>query len=252
MPQGGRLIFGARAVTIDEARARTLTRITPGDYVQLSVSDTGTGIAEEVLEHMFEPFFSTKPRGKGTGLGLSSVYGIVRSHGGTVEVDTQIGQGTTFRVLLPAAVGTVPAAATPASPRRIGVSKRILIVDDEEPIRVVLEQVLRRQGYETMSAMDGVHALQILRGRPGGFDLAIVDLMMPRMRGSALIRELRVLAPAMPIVYSSGFAEDGEGNDDLQGLAELGVRTFLPKPFREEELLEALRKAESVAEKKKV
>lgn len=241
MPQGGRLTLGVRRAIVDELRARASSRLTPGEYVELSVTDTGTGIADEVLEHMFEPFFTTKPRGKGTGLGLSTVYGIVRSHGGAVEVETQLGRGTTFRVLLPPVpVEREAPSGGEKTEAKIGQGRRVLIVDDEQPIRVVLEQVLRRHGFETVTAMDGLQALQLFRLRPESFDAAIVDLMMPRMRGTVLIRELRALSPDLHIIYSSGFT----GGEDLAGevaeLPQLGVTSFLAKPYREEELVQKL------------
>lgn len=248
MPLGGRLVFSARVTQVDATRAAALARIAPGAYVELAVSDTGTGIADEVLEHMFEPFFSTKPRGKGTGLGLSTVYGLVRSHDGAVEVDTALGRGTTFRVLLPAVpadAGAVTAPAAAVAPS--GAGCRVLVVDDEEPIRMVLEQLLRRRGFEVVTAADGVDALQVFRLHPSAYQFAIVDLVMPRMRGTVLIRELRALAPSLKIVCASGYADEKTDGGEGLSLADLGVAVFLPKPFREEDLLQALRTADGAA-----
>ncbi|MBA3850591.1 MAG: hypothetical protein C0502_11460, partial [Opitutus sp.] len=244
MPGGGRLVFGLRDTKVDEARARRIGRIEPGDYVELSVTDTGTGITDDVLERMFEPFFTTKPRGKGTGLGLSTVYGIMRSHGGGIEVQTVLGRGTTFRLLLPVprqVPETAPCAA-PASELR-GAGRLLLLVDDEEPIRVAGEQILRRWGFEVVPAADGVEALQLFQLHPCDFALALVDQMMPRMNGVALIRQLRDLAPALKIISSTGLsAEPGTEQQEAEELARLGVRTRLPKPYTSAELLEALRR----------
>ncbi len=257
MPRGGRLVFSARLTQVDATRAAALSRIAPGAYVELAVTDTGTGIPDEVLEHMFEPFFTTKPRGNGTGLGLSTVYGLVRSHEGTVEVDTALGRGTTFRVLLPAVTVDAAAVAEPSVPVvPSGAGRRVLVVDDEEPIRTVLDQLLRRRGFQVVTAADGVEALQIFRLLPAAYQFAIVDLVMPRMRGAALIQELRALAPNLKIVCSSGYADEkGDGGEALS-LADLGVAVFLPKPFGEEELFKALRVADeasvSVEAEKKV
>ncbi len=256
MPRGGRLSFGVRAVEVDADRARALAPFTAGRYVEITVSDTGTGMTEEVLEHMFEPFFTTKPRGKGTGLGLSTVYGIVRSHGGKVEVDTALGRGTTFRILLPEAVEkSEPRAPVPAGRVLEGGGRRVLIVDDEEPIRVVLTQMLRRHGFDPVPAADGVEALRIFGQRPAAYHAAIVDLMMPRMHGTEVIRELRALLPTLRIVYSSGFAGGDEMTEAMVELAADQANAFLPKPFLEDELLAALREAESAVtavQKKKV
>jgi CheY-like chemotaxis protein len=257
MPQGGRLTLAARGVTIDAERARALAPFTPGRYVELSVADTGTGMTDEVLEHMFEPFFTTKPRGKGTGLGLSTVYGIVRSHGGKVEIDTALGRGTTFRVFLPEVLEkSEPCASAVETRAPEGGGRRVLVVDDEEAICTVVEQSLRRHGFDPVLAGDGVQALQIFRLRPAAYHAAFVDLMMPRMRGTELIRELRALMPEMRIVYSSGFSGGDDMVDEMTELAADEANVFLPKPFTGEELLGALRQAEAAAltprEKKKV
>lgn len=257
MPRGGRLTLGVHGVTVDAERARALAPFAPGRYVEITVSDTGTGMTEEVLEHMFEPFFTTKPRGKGTGLGLSTVYGIVRSHGGKVEVDTALGRGTTFRILLPEVIEKSEPRAPVAAASRVleGGGRRVLVVDDEEPIRVVLTQMLRRHGFDPVPASDGVEALRIFGQRPTAFHAAIVDLMMPRMHGTEVIRELRTLLPALRIVYSSGFAGGDEMTEAMVELAADQANAFLPKPFLEDELLAALREAENAMtapQKKKV
>jgi two-component system cell cycle sensor histidine kinase/response regulator CckA len=244
MPQGGRLVLGVRNVMVDAARAQVVGRIEPGPFVEFSVADTGTGITDEVLEHIFEPFYTTKPRGKGTGLGLSTVYGIVRSHGGGVDVQTQLGRGTTFRVLLPVPPDSAPASAAPAELAGIqGEGRLVLLVDDEEPIRVVGEHVLRRFGFKVVAAADGLQALQLFRLRPQEFSLALVDQMMPRMSGVELIRELRKLRPDLRIISSTGLSgEPGAEQSDAEELMALGIRTRLPKPYTSAELQEALRR----------
>lgn len=244
MPRGGRLTFAAHVAEIDEARARRTPQLASGTYVELAVGDTGTGITDDVLDHLFEPFFTTKPRGKGTGLGLSTVYGIVRSHGGGVEIDTRVGRGTTFRVLLPVPARPPQEPAAAAVPVAIrGAGRLVLVVDDEEPIRVVAEQVLRRHGFAVVVAVDGVQALQLFRLRPGDYAAAIIDMMMPRMNGAALMRELRALAPGLAIISSSGFMATATDDGEPLDLEALGVRTLLPKPYAESELLEAMREA---------
>ncbi len=259
MPRGGRLGFSARVVSVDEARARRTAPLVPGNYVELAVSDSGTGITEEVMNHLFEPFFTTKPRGKGTGLGLSTVYGIVRSHGGAVEIETKVGWGTTFRVLIPVPAHPLNGSSEPPPPPTVrGEGRLVLVVDDEEPIRIVAEQMLRRHGFKVVVASDGLEGLQLFRLRPADYHLAIVDMMMPRMNGAALMRELRKLSPALPMISSSGLMPLMEDERGPLNLAELGVSAVLPKPYEERELMAALCEALAGAtssgerEKKKV
>ena len=247
MPAGGRLVLGAREVQVDESRASRNPPLKPGRCIALTVTDNGSGIPAEVLEHIFEPFFTTKPHGKGTGLGLSTVYGIVRSHGGAVEVATKLGEGTVFTVLLPAVDGPVarggsrPATAMPFE----GDGRRVLVVDDEESIRLITLHALQRHGFIVEVAVDGAEALARFRTDPGRFAVIVTDLMMPHMNGRELMREIRRLAPTLPIIAASGMAEEsaiGAGGGVEPSLSSLGVRTLLRKPFVEAELLDALRK----------
>ena len=243
MPDGGVLTLTAEAAILDEAGARQAPAGRAGDYIRLSVADTGSGIPPEVLEHIFEPFFTTKPRGKGSGLGLSTVYGIVRSHGGFVDVRSTAGVGTRFSVLIPAsakpalAAAVVPGHAT----RLVGAGRRVLVVDDEESIRAVVGRVLAKFGFVPVEAEDGLQGLKKLLEDPEGFSAAILDLMMPGMNGYNLTREIRRLTPALPIIVASGMMGEGDAGEDRVVLNGLGVRVVLKKPFAEAELLEALR-----------
>ncbi len=245
MPEGGELTIGAKFELVDEARAARQPHFKAGPCVALTVKDTGPGIPPEVLEHMFEPFFTTKPLGKGTGLGLSTVYGIVRSHGGAIEVATKLGAGTTFTILLRA-----DGAATESSDSRsplaetfTGGGRRVLVVDDEETIRLITSSVLQRLGFVVEVAADGLEGLEIFRRDPTRFAVVITDLMMPRMNGRRFAQEVRRLAPEMPIFLSSGLLEEAtlRGLGELD-LSEIGVHTVLRKPYTEAELLGALRK----------
>jgi nitrogen-specific signal transduction histidine kinase/ActR/RegA family two-component response regulator len=242
MPGGGRLTLGAQAVLVDEARAAANPPLKPGPCVALTVTDTGTGIAPEVLEHMFEPFYTTKPRDKGTGLGLSTVYGIVRSHGGSIEVTSQLGVGTAFTVLLPA-LGQAAADApeTPAGHARLaGAGRRVLVVDDEDSIRLVTARALEHHGFVVETAGDGLEALEKFRANPFGFAALITDLMMPQMGGRELVEQVRRLAPNLPVLVSSGLAETETDQADSPAHPPQVPHTLLRKPYTEDELLRAL------------
>lgn len=241
MPVGGRLVLGARDVLVDEPRAARNPPLKPGRCVAFTVTDTGGGIPPEVLERMFEPFFTTKPLGKGTGLGLSTVYGIVRSHGGVVEVKTQVGEGTEFCVLLPA----MPHAASELNAARLesvaiqGAGRRILVVDDEETIRIVTVAALQRHGFVVETAEDGAEGLVKFLQR-ADYAAVVTDLMMPRMNGYEMAREIRRHAPRVPILASSGMTGDSGSTGPEDGLAALGIKTLLLKPYAEDGLLRAL------------
>jgi two-component system, cell cycle sensor histidine kinase and response regulator CckA len=244
MPGGGRLRLRAFLETVDETRAARNQPLKPGPCVAFSVTDTGTGIPPEVVEHMFEPFFTTKPLGKGTGLGLSTVYGIVRAHGGAIEVQTQPGHGTVFTVLLPALVRAAPERRDSRPPVAVpfaGAGRRILVVDDEEPIRLITQHALQRHDYIVETASDGAEGWEIFRKDPARFAAVVTDLMMPRMNGREMIREMRRLAQDVPIIASSGLAEENSEIGSREGLAPLGVRLILRKPYTEADLLSALR-----------
>jgi len=244
MPHGGTLTLKACDVAVDAAWVSRNPMLKPGPYVALGVADSGTGIAPEVLENMFDPFFTTKPRGKGTGLGLSTVYGIVRSHGGVVEVKTQLGRGTEFTVLLPASSkpevrhDSNPPMAAPFT----GAGRRVLVVDDEESIRLVILHTLQRHGFVVEVAVDGAEALAIFRAHPGRFVAVLTDMMMPNMNGAELAREIRRLSPGLPIVAMTGISSVHSIGSMETILRALGIQTILQKPCTETELLAALQR----------
>jgi len=243
MTEGGTLTLKAETVALNAASAIQAPAGQPGVYIKISVADTGSGIPPEVLDQIFEPFFTTKPRGEGTGLGLSTVYGMVRSHGGFVTVDSTPGAGTEFHVLLPACAEPSPAAprtAALALPPISGGGRRVLVVDDEAPIRAVTCKILEKLGFVPVPAEDGLKGLEKLREQPDGYALAVVDLMMPGMDGYKLIRELRSLAPSLPVIVASGMMGDKDGGNGRAVLAALGVRTILMKPFANTAFAEAL------------
>jgi len=210
--------------------------ISPGQYVYLEVSDDGCGMTPEVKARIFEPFFTTKFAGRG--LGLPAVLGIVRGHHGALKVQSEPGRGSRFRLLLPASVRT-GAAPTPAVSPGLDLRGRILVVDDEETVRVVAARILETQGYSTTQAEDGHRAVEIFRARPGEFQAVLLDLTMPNMNGEQTFRALRKVRSDVPIVLMSGFSEE----DTMARFQGCELASFLPKPFDREGLLKCVRTA---------
>lgn len=245
MPEGGVLTLRAAEVELDETVSRREPHARAGKFINLRVADTGAGIPAEVLEHMFEPFFTTKPRGKGSGLGLSTVYGIVRSHGGYVEVTSTVGKGACFDVMIPVSAknrtkGSGAPFSASRSARSNGAGRRILVVDDEPGIRLVTRRVLESVGFVVVLAEDGEAGLARLHAAREEFSAAIIDLMMPGMNGYKLAAAIRAHRVDLPLIVASGMMGDGDAGEERAALAELGVRTLLRKPFTETELLAAL------------
>ncbi len=208
-------------------------------FVQVRVSDTGHGMDEQTLAHAFEPFYTTKPQGVGTGLGLSMVYGTVENHGGTVQLESAPGEGTTVAILLPALVseevdGPEETVETEAFH---SVGEGVLLVDDEDLIRRVGERLLRRLGYRVMVAEDGEEAIALLEEHGSEISVVILDLVMPGLDGEATFHRLRELDPLVPIVLSSGYSRD----DNVKRLLMAGANGFLPKPFELKHLARALK-----------
>jgi hypothetical protein len=244
MPDGGRLILGARATDVDAARAAAHRSLKKGRCVVFTVRDTGCGMTPQVQERIFEPFFTTKPLGQGTGLGLSTVYGIVRSHGGAVEVSSEVGRGTEFRVWLPAVEQTSPMPANTADPKGAeplhGHGRCILLVDDEEAILLITKAALERHGFEIVTARDGAEGWALFQAEPARCAAAVIDLMMPRMNGRQLVRQIRELAPDLPVIFSSGLTDEKDDSAPALSFEALRVKTLLRKPYNEEQLLATL------------
>lgn len=243
MPNGGRLGFRLTTATLDEAAAHLIVGAQPGQYVLLEVSDSGTGISPEILPRIFEPFFSTKPRGQGTGLGLSTVHGIVRSHGGFIQVDSRVGVGTTFRVYLP--VDIQPEAADHRQsnhPFVAGKGRYILVADDEETIRNVTQEVLERRGFVTLLAADGEQAVELFRSNRGRIKAALLDRMMPGLSGENVAEMIHRLEPSLPIILCTGLVAEGDVAEQEAKLKPVGIAALLGKPFTEERLLRVLAK----------
>ena len=232
MPGGGQLKITTEPVTLDEAFCREREWMSPGKYLLLSVSDTGVGISPENLERIFDPFFTTKAQGKGTGLGLSMVFGIVKNHGGCVEVQSEAGAGTVFRVYLPKSpegARKEKAAMDPTLPRGRG---RILLVDDQEPVREVAKDMLEALGYEVITAADGLEGISRYRDLWREIDLVILDMVMPNMPGGDCFRRMKEINPKARVVLSSGYSMDGA----IQDVMNEGILAFIQKPYRLEEL----------------
>ncbi|MBW1981769.1 MAG: response regulator [Deltaproteobacteria bacterium] len=240
MPDGGKLTIETRNVVLNEELCRLHSGAESWHYVLLEVTDTGHGMDSETLEHIFEPFFSTKEPGRGTGLGLAMVYGIVKSHQGFISCSSRPNQGTTFRIYLPALEEGKEAPATQStdSSCRAG-NETILLVDDEKYIRELGEQILTTFGYEVLLASDGEKALEIYRQNGQGIELVILDLIMPGMGGKQCLQELRQLDPQVRVVISSGYFPDDPSMESFKDSA----NGFVTKPYDVKQLLAVVRHA---------
>jgi len=239
MPEDGKLIINTANVSLFEEDTRSHPEAKPGDYVLLTVSDTGHGMDKETLEHIFEPFFTTKGTGKGTGLGLSMVYGLVKNHNGHIECYSEPGNGTTFKLYFPEVKKVVdkdPHRQKSASP--LGGSEIILMVDDEKYIRDIGEEVLSKFGYTVITASNGESALKIYREKQAEISLIILDLIMPGMGGRRCFEEILKVNPSAKVVIASGYAADGLSKEALAA----GVRNFVGKPYDFNQMLEVVRK----------
>jgi two-component system cell cycle sensor histidine kinase/response regulator CckA len=238
MPSGGTLSFRTDQVRLEEGGEKGALDLPAGDYVSLEVADTGLGMTPETLARIFEPFFTTKEVGRGTGLGLSTVYGIVKQGGGEIEVQSSVGEGSRFRVLLPRLEGVAAEsqAGVRQTPVPSGRGEHVLLVEDSPQVRRLSCRVLLEGGYRVTQASDGVEALEKLRENPEGFDVLVTDIAMPGMGGIELTRRCAELNLRMPVVFVSAYAEPG--------LAEEGLRAnrsrWLKKPFSSDDLLVAI------------
>jgi PAS domain S-box-containing protein len=237
MPDGGRLMISTRR------RVVHLTSDANGqgaetECVELLVEDTGSGMRDEVCSRIFEPFFTTKAAGEGIGLGLATSYGIVRQAGGSISVTSKVGQGTTFTILLPIVAGSAREADEyESNVEDAGGGETILVVEDEESVRRLVVEVLRRQGYEVMQAEDGVQALDVLGGNADVLDLVVTDIVMPKMGGPEVASRVREMRPDIKVLFMSGYSADA---DRLEALAVAGT-AFLAKPFTPTQLAAKVR-----------
>ncbi len=233
MPQGGELFLGAENCVLDDRAAAAIEGGRPGAFVVLQVKDTGTGIAPNVLERMWEPFVTTKGPGKGTGLGLSTVRGIIKHHGGFIQLHTAAGEGSSFRIYLPAAESTGSRPPMASTPR--GQGELILVVDDEAPVRDLIGNMLTRHGYRVLAAGDGIEATSFFAKHANEIRLVVSDLNMPSLDGAMLAHVLKRMNPNVRVLLVSGLDSPGENRPGFRPEEFTGA--FLRKPFKSEVLL---------------
>jgi len=239
MPKGGSLTISTLRVTIDAAYVARNSDARAGDFVCLAVQDSGCGITPEIMPRIFEPFFTTKEVGKGTGLGLATVFGIAKQHQGWVEVESQVGAGTLFKVMFP----SLPVAAKRSGPQAAkptvrGGTETILLVEDEEAVRALTSVILRKYGYRVLEAVSGVDAKEVWEEQAKEIDLLLTDMIMPEgLTGRELAVELLAAKPTLKVIYVSGYSAD-----TLQGtFAFKEGLNFLAKPYHPMNLLKAVR-----------
>ena len=235
MPFGGDLVLKTVNISHNQIRGKVY-HPRPGDYVMLTVMDTGVGMDSKILERIFDPFFTTKELGKGTGLGLASVYGIIKGHGGYIDVESDKGKGTTFKIYLPGTEKRIEKTEKEPEVIQKG-SETVLIIDDEDMVLEVGEKFLKFMGYQVLTALDGKEAIEVYRKQREKIHLVILDLVMPKMEGGEVFEKLREISPDVKILISSGYSVDGIASQIL----ERGACGFIQKPFDMMQLSKSIR-----------
>ena len=238
MPDGGKMVFKTENVTLDEDFCKRNLGSIPGHYVLLSVSDTGQGMDQNVQEHIFEPFYTTKETGKGTGLGLSMVYGIVKNHKGYITCESQPGRGATFKIYFPVIEqGVVKSDKKQEEASIQKGNETILLVDDEKTHRELGREVLSSFGYTVYTAPDGEGALDFFQRDNHQADLVILDLIMPGIGGMRCLKELLKINPMTKVLVASGYSIKGSANEAI----EAGARGYISKPYDVKHLFRVVR-----------
>jgi CheY-like chemotaxis protein len=237
MPKGGRLIIETHNIEFDQEYCRLHTYVHPGSYVLLTVSDTGMGMDAATIEHIFEPFFTTKEVGKGTGLGLATVFGIVKQHGGFINVYSEPGRGTTFRVYLPSDSGAAEPAKTGGDGRPQRGTEIILLAEDHEGLRELGKETLEALGYQVILAENGSEAVALFKSNAARIDAVVVDVVMPGMSGPDAYAQMCAIRPSLGVVFATGYTAEAAS---LTSLVEKGA-SVLQKPFTATSLSKAIR-----------
>lgn len=237
MSDGGTLTIQTTDVRLDDDYCYSHPEFEPGEYVLLTVSDTGVGMDQDTVSRIFEPFFTTKARGKGTGLGLATVYSIVKQHGGHITCQSKPNIGTTFNIYFPAIRDDRKTQEQKVDRPIIGGTETILLVDDEEAIRDLITKLLRRFGYDVITASDGKEALDIYQDKGSSISLVLLDLNMPVMDGGQCLSEILKVNPAAKVLLASGYSTIGS----TKNFTSEGAKGFVTKPFDTSHLLNKIR-----------
>ncbi|MHC4873995.1 MAG: hybrid sensor histidine kinase/response regulator [Planctomycetota bacterium] len=240
MPEGGEIFVGTRTIELTKQFCDASTyEIKPGHHIDVEIRDTGCGIPKENINMIFEPFYTTRETGEGTGLGLSAVLGTVQQHNGMIQVYSEVGSGTSIHILLPLARDKELKKETTPSASLSGTGKTILIVDDEEVIRISTCAILEDMGFNIISAENGKQALDIFKQNSKSIDLVILDMIMPEMNGKECFTKMKKISPEVKVILSSGYSRDTE----VQSMVSEGLKGFIRKPFRTESLCETIKDA---------
>jgi len=242
MPDGGRIIVEVAPATLDEAFCQGYETLKPGPFIRLRVADTGTGVAPDIRDRIFDPFFTSKEVGQGTGLGLSMVYGIVQQHGGIVLLESPAEGGAVFTVYLPAAEPPTDEEMPMAALIHTKVQQRgqetILVAEDNAAVRRLTQQLLEDAGYTTVAARDGNEALAVFDQRQASIDLLLLDMMMPGLSGRGVHEHIHALAPEVPVIFSTGYTAD---TLDARYITENNLH-LIRKPYDPDVLLALVRR----------
>jgi CheY-like chemotaxis protein len=236
MPDGGMVTIGVERLRLTEPRVLSHSRLLPGAWLVISVGDVGTGITDEVMERLFEPFFTTRAAASGTGLGLAVVHGVVAEFGGGIDVVSRPGAGACFTLYLPESLDVIAAVTARGNAAPAGAGQRLLVVDDEPGLVTLTLEMLRGLGYQPEGTTDPAAALRMLREAPDAYAALITDEVMPGLTGTALTQALRPLAPQLPVLLVTGYG----GAQLAQRAAAAGVTRVLAKPLQRAELAHAL------------